>query len=682
VTVASQSFDAAAYARWRDASWDPRAWSPADDAPREAEPDDAGPLDFSDGEAPPIRFDSQGHWLQSCLKRLVAPELAVDGSPGQRTRLALKEFQRRAGQLAPRSSALVADGVAGPATIAALEAATATWAPDHGGAAAPEQHGPIAVTRLRGPEFTFRVAADGRFVDLRFAALERRDRDGRCVLDPHNLALHTPPPELAALQAIGLLRGEAAVLRATCTTGPGSLDTTGPALVSLGLGFSGRGGGLATLLAALHEDPAASALCERLLAPCGLSVAHGPYTRLDLATGDLVEREGFELTLTDPDAPSLRGDAAWAVLRGQPHRLGALALVAADPAVAHAQALAWRDHVLDRTLRWPLAGPLVLADVFTSELGVAAALLLARAGHLSLRTWFEDQLKILVGRHPGVDLHDPAAWVEPALAAALTDAALAGLTADERGRLAALSRVPGSLRGDPAPASHDIAEARVTGPAAPCSPTGARTPPHGPATAAGYVERRVRVATYGTVAAGSPLLVPVPAASPGPKRLHIVAARALAAMSAEVQRDLGIGLKIASAWRPHRWTSRAQYEAVLVQRFGSIAEGKRWLGFDSPHETGLAIDIGVGGLWPSRSTADAQRRQPLHLWLVEHAARFGWHPYKVEPWHWEHPISLAAYRSGALAPDDNGPPPELLAFSDADDEDDALEDSDLEEALD
>ena len=649
--------DPASYARWCDASWDLSKWSPADDAPREAEPDDAGPLDFSGGEAPPIRFDSQAHWLQSCLKRLVAPELGVDGSPGQRTRLALKEFQRRAAQLAPGCAALVADGVAGPATIAALEAATATWAPDHGAVAAPEQRGPVTVTRLRGPDLAVRVAADERFVDLQFTSRERRDRGGDRLIDPHDLALRGPTPELAALLQLGLRRGEAAVLRATCPAGAASLDTTGPGLVTLGLGFSGRGGGLAALLVAAQEDPEARAVVDRLLAPCGLGVAHGPYRRLDLVTGAVVEREGFELDLADADGPPLRGDAAWAALRGQPHRLGALALAAGDPAVVRVQALAWRDQILEPTLRWPVAGRLTLGELLDSELGVAAALLLARGGHLALKTWLEDQVMNLAARHPGVDLRDPAAWTG-APAGDLIDAALARLDAGERVRLARLSRVPGSLRAD--------AAASVV--AAPVAPS------------AGYVERRVKVSTYGTLAASSALLTPVPGASPGPKRLHVVAARALAAMSAAVQRDLGIALKIASAWRAHRWASRAQYEAVLIQRFGSIAEGKRWLGFDSPHETGLAIDIGVGGLWPSRSTVDAQRRQPLHLWLVEHAGRFGWHPYKVEPWHWEHPISLAAYRSGALAPDDGGPPPELLSFSDADDEEDALEDHDLEES--
>jgi len=647
--------DPAAYALWCDASWDPRLWSPADDAPREPEADDAGPLDFSGGEPSPICFDSQAHWLQSCLKRLVAPELTVDGSPGPRTRIALKEFQKRA--------KLGADGVAGPATIAALEAATSTWAPDHGAAAAPVQYGPVAVTRLRGP-LAFRVAAADQFVDLTLATIERHDRGGRGMLDAHNLALHTPPPEVATLQAAGLLRGEAAVLHATCQGGPASLDTTGPALVSLGLGFSARGGGLATLLAALAEDPAAREVLGRLLAPSGLAVAFGPYERLDLATGESTLREGFELTLTD-EGQTYRGDAAWALLRGQPQRLGALALAAREPPVARAQALAWRDQILMRTLAWPVAGELVLGELVRSELGAAALLLLARGGYLSLKTWLEGQIAALATTHP--DLYDRATWIAtPALELAIIDAALARLNPAERERLGGLSRAPDSLRAE------SINKATVV--------VGSTSLSRPAPSAAGYVERRVRVGTYGTAAASSHLLVPVPAASPGPKRLHVVAAQFLAAMSAAVKQDLGIELKIASAWRAHRWTSRAQYEAVLVQRFGSIAEGKRWLGYDSPHETGLAIDIGVGGLWPSRSTADAQRRQPLHLWLVEHAAQFGWYPYKVEPWHWECPISLAAYRSGAVAPGDSGPPPDLLSFgSEEGDDDDALEDTDLDE---
>jgi D-alanyl-D-alanine dipeptidase len=196
---------------------------------------------------------------------------------------------------------------------------------------------------------------------------------------------------------------------------------------------------------------------------------------------------------------------------------------------------------------------------------------------------------------------------------------------------------------------------------------------------AGYVEKRVKVRTYGTTASDSKLLVAVPGTS-GTKRLHALAAQALAAMSAAVQRDLGLELKLASGWRAHRWTSREQYEQVLVQRFGSVSEGKRWLAFDSPHETGLAIDIGVGGLKPSRASAEAQKRQPLHRWLIGRAWEFGFYPYKTEPWHWEFPMSLQAFKTGELGPNDPGPPEGALSFSTDDDEDDdALEDTDHEE---
>jgi len=192
-----------------------------------------------------------------------------------------------------------------------------------------------------------------------------------------------------------------------------------------------------------------------------------------------------------------------------------------------------------------------------------------------------------------------------------------------------------------------------------------------------YAEQRIGVRLYGKLPADSHLLVAVPSVG-GQKRLHKLAAAALARMSEAAQRDLGLEIKLASAWRAHRWESREQYEAVLVAKFGSIREGKRWLAFDSPHETGLAIDIGVGGLKPSRASVTFQRKQPLHQWLVAHAWEYGFHPYKVEPWHWEYPLSREAYQSGVIADDDPGPPMDL-SFDPNDIEEQVLEDEDLEE---
>ena len=194
-----------------------------------------------------------------------------------------------------------------------------------------------------------------------------------------------------------------------------------------------------------------------------------------------------------------------------------------------------------------------------------------------------------------------------------------------------------------------------------------------------YNEQRIGVRIYGKLSGDSELLVPVPATG-GPKRLHKGAAAALVRMAEAVLRDLGIELKLASAWRAHRWQSREQYEAVLVAKFGSVAEGRRWLAFDSPHETGLAIDIGVGGLKPSRASVAFQRKQPLHQWMVAHAWEYGFHPYKVEPWHWEFPISREAYASGVVADDDPGPPINIsFDPNDLDLDADVLEDEDLEE---
>lgn len=217
-------------------------------------------------------------------------------------------------------------------------------------------------------------------------------------------------------------------------------------------------------------------------------------------------------------------------------------------------------------------------------------------------------------------------------------------------------------------------EAEVGGSTGGEAAEGAEAAQAAPAGGEGYVEKRVKVRTYGTTPASSPLLVDVPGTG-GSKRLHKLAAAAMKAMGAAIQRDLGIELKIASGWRAHRWTSREQYEAVLVAKYGSVKEGKRWLAFDSPHETGLAMDIGVGGLKPTRATVASQRKTPLHQWLVENASKFGFHPYKTEPWHWEYPISLEAFASGVIGPDDPGPPEEEVSY-DVGEEEFALEDED------
>jgi hypothetical protein len=182
-----------------------------------------------------------------------------------------------------------------------------------------------------------------------------------------------------------------------------------------------------------------------------------------------------------------------------------------------------------------------------------------------------------------------------------------------------------------------------------------------------YVEDRVRVSEYGSLPGDSPLLVAVPTA-PGraPQRLHVLVSRDLALMSAAAMADeISAGpLRVASGWRPRRWTSREAYEAELFRRYVArvrkqlgreptreqvIAHGRRYLAHASPHETGLALDFLCGGLAPVSSTIAKQRATPLHQWLVARAWEWDFTPYKAEPWHWEHRLPMPSYLSGEAA---------------------------------
>lgn len=191
-----------------------------------------------------------------------------------------------------------------------------------------------------------------------------------------------------------------------------------------------------------------------------------------------------------------------------------------------------------------------------------------------------------------------------------------------------------------------------------------------------YQEQRVRTKVYGSLSGESELLVKVPGVRGKSRRLHVLAAAAMTAMAEVIKRELDIEIQLASGWRRHKWKSKEQYEQTVIKRFGSVREGRKWLAFSSPHETGLAMDIGVGGLWPTKSTREKQKKTPLHKWLVEHAHEYGWHPYKLEPWHWEYPLSLEAYQSGVIAEDDEGPPEEDVSFGIGDEEPDAIEEED------
>ncbi|MGI8494161.1 MAG: D-alanyl-D-alanine carboxypeptidase family protein [Pyrinomonadaceae bacterium] len=89
-------------------------------------------------------------------------------------------------------------------------------------------------------------------------------------------------------------------------------------------------------------------------------------------------------------------------------------------------------------------------------------------------------------------------------------------------------------------------------------------------------------------------------------------------------------LRIVSAFRSR------EYQTKL--RRAEPGSGRAGLAVNSPHFTGHAIDIYVGG--EPVTTKDFNRaiqvQTPAYKWLVKNAAKFGFYPYFYEPWHWEY----------------------------------------------
>lgn len=88
-------------------------------------------------------------------------------------------------------------------------------------------------------------------------------------------------------------------------------------------------------------------------------------------------------------------------------------------------------------------------------------------------------------------------------------------------------------------------------------------------------------------------------------------------------------LKIISAFR-----SREYQERLRKLEPGA---GRAALAVNSPHFTGRALDIYVGGepTITKDSNRALQTQTRAYKWLVKNAPRFGFCPYFYEPWHWE-----------------------------------------------
>lgn len=89
-------------------------------------------------------------------------------------------------------------------------------------------------------------------------------------------------------------------------------------------------------------------------------------------------------------------------------------------------------------------------------------------------------------------------------------------------------------------------------------------------------------------------------------------------------------LKIISAFRSREYQEKLRRE--------SPGSGSAGLAVNSPHFTGRALDLYVGG--EPVDTQDSNRalqvQTRVYQWLVRNAERYGFRPYCYEPWHWEY----------------------------------------------
>lgn len=116
-------------------------------------------------------------------------------------------------------------------------------------------------------------------------------------------------------------------------------------------------------------------------------------------------------------------------------------------------------------------------------------------------------------------------------------------------------------------------------------------------------------------------------------------------MLAAAAKDLSLNLKLTAAGEiaPEEkflrivsgFRSREHQEALRKQ---SPNSGSAGLAVNSPHFTGHALDLYVGG--EPVTTKDFNRQiqvqTPVYKWLVKNAEKFGFYPYFYEPWHWEY----------------------------------------------
>lgn len=120
-------------------------------------------------------------------------------------------------------------------------------------------------------------------------------------------------------------------------------------------------------------------------------------------------------------------------------------------------------------------------------------------------------------------------------------------------------------------------------------------------------------------------------------QVHRGAAAALALMRAAWLAEGGDPrrLRVLSGYRSS--ARQAALFARAVAQYGSEAAARRWVAppGSSAHQSGRAVDLDIDGGSLSSARAETMRAAPAARWLAANAARWGFHPYAAEPWHWE-----------------------------------------------
>ncbi|MGE0128244.1 MAG: D-alanyl-D-alanine carboxypeptidase family protein [Blastocatellales bacterium] len=125
-----------------------------------------------------------------------------------------------------------------------------------------------------------------------------------------------------------------------------------------------------------------------------------------------------------------------------------------------------------------------------------------------------------------------------------------------------------------------------------------------------------------------------------PESLRYVHSKAYAAykkLAAAATAELALNPDSSEKWLTIISAYRSPaYQAQLRKR--NPKSGRAGLALNSPHSTGRALDLHVGG--EPVSTNDRNRaiqvNTKVYQWLVKNAERFGFYPYFYEPWHWEY----------------------------------------------